>query len=232
MEKARVQKFIAGSGYSSRRKAEELISQGKVSVNGKKVSLGDHCFENDEITVLGKKLKIDVDSKTYYVLNKPSGFVCSNLDKFNSRTVFDIVKDKGLFSVGRLDKDTTGLLILTNDGDFAQKVIHPSSKLEKEYVLKLNKELDIKSWRNIEKGLVLDGYQLSNCKISKISKFEYSIIIFEGRKRQIKRVFEMKGYKVLNLHRERIGNLKLSLLKLKVGEFKKVNKEKLLRSLF
>lgn len=226
MEKARVQKFIALSGYCSRRKAEELIERGVVKVNGVISKLGDQCLPTDSIYVEGKKINFNVSDKVYIVMNKARGYVCSNEDKYNEKTVFDLLDKKdnkaGIFSVGRLDKDTTGLLILTNDGDFAQKVIHPSSKIKKEYIANLDRKLEDRDRISIEKGLVLDDIKLSTCKIKEIGEKLYLVSIWEGRKRQVRRMFEMKNYKVFSLRRVRIGNLDLKSFNLKIGEYKVV----------
>lgn len=227
MEKARVQKFIALSGLCSRRKAEELIEQDRVKVNGTISKLGDQCSPTDSIYVDGKKIKFDISDKVYIVMNKSKGFVCSNEDKYNEKTVFDLIDKRdfksGLFSVGRLDKDTTGLLILTNDGDFAQKVIHPSSKIKKEYIANLNRNLENKDKVNIENGLILDGIRLSSCKIKEIGDKLYLVSIWEGRKRQVRRMFEMKNYNIFSLRRVRIGNLDLKSFGLNIGEYKVVS---------
>lgn len=225
MIEERVQKYIQLSGLCSRRKAEDLIAKHKVKVNGKTVKLGDKCLPTDEIEVEGRKIKFKSDSKIYIVLNKPKGYVCSKDDPHNKETIYDLVpKNRSLFSIGRLDKDTTGLIILTNDGKFSQNVIHPSKKIEKTYELDLDKKLSEDDKLAIENGLILDGQRLSKCKIKHFKENRYQIKIFEGKKRQIRRVFEMKNYKVTKLNRVAIGNLKLSSFNIKVGNYKIVDK--------
>ncbi len=226
--RARVQKFISVSGYTSRRKAEELIREGRVKVNNEIVSLGDTCSETDEIKIDDVKISFDLKDKIYIIMNKPMGVVCSNDDPHNPSNVFDLLSKSdsksNLFSIGRLDKYTTGLIILTNDGEFSQKVIHPSSKIKKEYMLLLNKDLDDKDKNAIENGLVLDGYQLSKCVINEVGNKTYTISINEGKKRQVRRVFEIKDYKVINLKRTKIGNLELKKFNLEEGQYKIVKK--------
>lgn len=231
MEKQRVQKFIALSGYCSRRKAEDLIKSGKVVVNDEVVSLGFQCFENAKILVNGKKIKVNFNFK-YLILNKKKGYVCSKEDKFNKKTIYDLIKikDNSLFSVGRLDKDTTGLIIITNDGQFNQRVIHPSKKIAKEYLVELNSFLSEKKKIELENGIILDGYKLKPCSINLVEKNKFKIIIFEGRKRQIRRMFEQVGLKVINLHRKKIGNLDLG--NLKFGESLEVSKNFLEEKIF
>lgn len=228
MKKSRIQKFIALSGLCSRRKAEELIKTQKVRVNNKLVSLGDMCYPDDEIKVDGMKIRFDIDDKVYIVLNKKKGYTVTKSDELSRKTVFDILKEKdkrsNLFSVGRLDKNTTGLLILTNDGEFTQSIIHPSKKISKEYRVTLDKRINQKNKDKIEKGLVLDGYKLGKCKIELLENTKLIIKIYEGRKRQIRRIFEMVGYRVTNLHRFKIGDLNLDELNIKDGEYKLVEK--------
>lgn len=228
-QEARVQKFIAQSGYCSRRKAEILIEKGLVKVNGKTVSLGDHCLESDVVEVEGKQIETSLE-KIYIILNKASGYVTTRSDEFGRKTVYDLLKKEdmkmGLFTIGRLDKDTTGLLIITNDGEFSQKVIHPSSSITKTYSFILDKKLKDDDRRTIEKGLFLDARKLSPCKIRNMKNL-YEIEISEGRKRQVRRIFEMRGYEVRELKRVAIGGLRLDDFSLREGEYAKVRKEEL-----
>lgn len=236
MTKARVQKFIALSGLCSRRKAEELIEDERVMVNNKIVKLGDQCLPTDIIKVNNKVINFNLDDKIYIILNKPRGYVTTKNDEYGRETVFDLIKkdDKksNLFSVGRLDKDTTGLLILTNDGDLTQKIIHPSKKIAKEYEVELNKILEDSSKKRIEAGLILDDVKLSECKIERIAKKTYNVTIWEGRKRQIRRMFEQRYCKVRKLHRRKIGNLDLEKLNLNLGEYRLVTKDFLENNIF
>lgn len=233
MEKQRVQKFIALSGLCSRRKAEELIEKGRVKVNGKEISLGDHALPTDEIKVDNKKISFDLNDKIYILMNKPEGYVCTKSDEMGRKTVFDLIEEdtNNLFTVGRLDKDTTGLLIITNDGEFAQKIIHPSSKIKKEYIVYLDKKLEEKDRKAIEKGVQLEDVKLMSCVI-KDFKDKYLVKIWEGRKRQIRRMFEVKDYKVTMLERIGIGNLQLKKTGVKHGKYKKVKREFLEKNIF
>ncbi len=233
--KERVQKFISISGFASRRKAEDLIRNGRVKVNGKIINLGDKCFPNDLIEIDNKKINFNLNEKIYIVLNKKVGYTSSKSDEFNRKTIYNLLKPSdnksNLFSVGRLDRNTSGLIILTNDGGLSQRIIHPSKKIPKEYVIGLNKKLKNEDRLKIENGLILDGFQLSKCNIYPLGS-NYRIIIYEGRKRQIRRIFEMVGYEVISLKRTRIGNLNLNLLNLKEGEYKLVKKEFLEKNIF
>lgn len=225
----RVQKFIALSGLCSRRKAEELINQGRVKVNGDVITIGKTCLKSDKIEVDDKEIKFDLDDMIYIILNKSSGYVTTKSDEFGRKTIYDFLKKEdnksNLFSIGRLDKDTSGLLLLTNDGQFAQSIIHPSKKITKEYIVITNKELRCDDQKTLEKGVILDDYQLKPLEIRRIGKNKYVVIISEGRKRQIRRMFEQLDYQVINLHRIKIGNLDLKDFDLNFKEYKLVTRE-------
>ena len=155
MEK--IQKIIANRGYTSRRKTEELIMQGKVYVDGKKASIGDRIDENANISIDGKEI-VGTNNKVYFLLNKPRGVVSTVIDDKGRKTVVDFIDtDERIYPVGRLDYDTTGLIILTNDGDFANMLMHPSYEIEKTYVAKINKVLDKDDINKLKKGIVIDN---------------------------------------------------------------------------
>lgn len=232
MEKARVQKWIAKAGVCSRRKAEELIADGLVMVNGTLAKLGDQCLISDSITVSGKKIKVNVE-KIYLIMNKPKGFVCSKDDPYNPETVYDLILEKDgrnvVNTVGRLDKPTTGLLILTNDGEFNQKIIHPSSQVIKEYLAHLNDDIDDSDKKAIEKGLYIDDYRLSPCSLWRLAACKYVVKINEGRKRQVRKMFDERGFRVCDLKRTKIGALDLKDLDIPMGKYIKVSKEILMK---
>jgi len=232
MEKARVQKWIANSGCCSRRKAEELIENGLVKVNGKLAQLGDQCLQTDKIEVSGKSIKVE-QKQIYIILNKPKGFVCSKDDPYNPQTVYELIDEQDgknlVKTVGRLDKHTTGLLILTNDGDFSQKIIHPSSSIVKEYLAHLDTNLSEIDKKTIERGVQVDGYKLSPCKIWNLKANSYVVKINEGRKRQVRKMFEARDLKVMDLKRTKIGGLDLKDLNIPLGKYKVVSKEELMK---
>lgn len=223
----RLQKIIAESGYASRRKAEELIKNGKVIVNGKVVTeLGTKASFSDEILVEGKK--IEREEKEYYIFNKPRGVITSTSDDKSRRVVTDFFdSNKRLYPVGRLDYDTTGLLIVTNDGELANLIMHPKNEIEKVYVAKIEgviKGVDINKLKN---GVVLDGVKCVPKRV-KLKSFDkkanisyVELIITEGKNHEVKRMFESVGFNVIKLKRERIGFL--SLGKLQSGEYRKLN---------
>lgn len=223
----RLQKIIANSGYCSRRKAEELILAGKVIVNGEVVKeLGTKASEKDEILVNGNK--IFSEEKEYYLLNKPRGVVTTTSDDKNRKTVVDFIDtDKRIYPVGRLDYDTTGVLILTNDGEFANMIMHPKSEIDKVYIAKVEGIVNGEAVHKLEDGVNLDGVTVkaSRVKVRKIdNKANHSMVeitIHEGKNHQVKRMFEAVGYRVDKLKRERIAFLTTEGLG--SGEYRKLN---------
>jgi len=226
----RLQKVIANSGYCSRRKAEELIQAGKVVVNGEVVTeLGTKVSDKDEVLVNGNV--IGTEEKVYYLLNKPRGVVTTTSDDKNRKTVVDLIDtDKRIYPVGRLDYDTTGVLILTNDGEFANMVMHPSSNIDKVYVAKVKGIMNGEAVHKLEDGVSIDGVvvKASRVKVKKVdTKSNHSMVeitIHEGKNHQVKKMFEAVGYLVDKLKRERIAFL--TTMGLASGEYRKLsNKE-------
>ena len=223
----RLQKVIANSGYTSRRKAEELILEGRVKVNGKTVyELGIKVDNSDLIQIDGEILS--KDDKVYYILNKPRGVITSTTDDKNRKTVVDIINtDKRIYPVGRLDYDTTGLLLLTNDGELANKIMHPKNKTDKVYIAKVKGFFSKEKCLEMARGVYIDGRKTSKCfvKLKNYTKKTDSsiveVIIHEGRNHQVKKMFEAVGYNVLKLKRERVGFLTLDGLN--SGEYRMLN---------
>ena len=211
----RLQKVIANSGVASRRKAEELIKEGRVKVDGKIVTeLGTKVSKNNVIEV--DNIKISTEEKVYFVLNKPRGVVTTARDEHGRKTVVDLIDcGKRIYPVGRLDYDTTGLLILTNDGDFTNNITHPKNKIDKSYVAKINGILSISDIMSLKKGVLLDDGKTAPAKVkiksvdNKTKNSLIEITIHEGKNHQVKRMFEALGFEVLKLKRERIGFLTL-----------------------
>lgn len=223
----RLQKVIANSGLTSRRKAEELIVSGKVKVNGEVItSLGTKVKDNDEIEVNGNI--ISKEDKVYYILNKPRGVITSTSDEHDRTTVVNLIEDdKRIYPVGRLDYDTTGLLILTNDGELANKLMHPKNEIDKVYVAKINGMLNPKELMTLKSGVIIDGTKTRRARV-KIRKYDKNtdtsiveITIHEGKNHQVKKMFEAVNHEVLKLKRERIAFLDLTGLK--SGEYRKLN---------
>lgn len=226
----RLQKIIASSGICSRRKAEELILAGKVKVNGQVVSeLGLKFNEKAVIEVDGEI--VTKEEKEYYILNKPRGVLTTTSDDKNRKTVLDLIEtDKRIYPVGRLDYDTTGVLLLTNDGEFANMIMHPKNEIDKVYIAKVKGIMTGEAVHKLENGVIVDDclVKASRVKVRKIDiKTNHSLVeitIHEGKNHQVKKMFEKVGYLVDKLKRERIAFLTVDGLK--SGEYRKLtNKE-------
>ena len=211
----RLQKVIAQAGICSRRKAEELITNGLVTVNGKVVSeLGTKVSENDKITVNGKPL-FNKEKLVYLVLNKPRNTVATVSDDRGRKTVLDCIENikQRIYPVGRLDYDTTGVLLLTNDGDLAHKLTHPSKEIDKTYIATIKGEITKEDIELLEQGIMIDGKKTSPCKAN-LNKFNkeknksiVELTIHEGRNHQVKKMFEAIGKEVIKLHRDTFAGI-------------------------
>lgn len=227
----RLNKFLSNSGVASRRKCDELISQGKVFVNGKVVSeLGLQINEKkDKVMVEGKQIKLP-SSFVYIKLNKPKGYACTAHDEKGRKTIYELIDtDERLFSIGRLDYDTEGLILLTNDGDFANKVAHPKYAIEKEYRVTVEGQIKESELAVLRKGVVVDGERMPSAKVEFLSaddKFtKLSVVIDEGQNRQIRRMFEAIGKSIRLLKRVRIGQVRLGGLKR--GDYRDLTEDEL-----
>lgn len=225
----RVQKIISEAGLASRRKAEEFIKSGQVFINGRKAKLGDKADpKTDVVKVYGKIIK-PAEEKIYLVLNKPKGYVVSKSDPLNRKTVFGLLPKEyqnKLWNVGRLDFNTEGLLILTNDGQLTQELSHPKYEHEKEYEASVQEEVNDSQLENLRTGVDIPTGTTYPAKVKQKNGKIY-ITIHEGKKRQVRRMFEAVGLTVKNLKRIRIGNLNLPK-NLAPGQFVAVNKSDLL----
>lgn len=227
----RLQKVIANLGYCSRRKAEELIKEGKVLVNGEVVlELGTKVGKGDTIEVEGVSLDKNYNYE-YYLLYKPRGVVTSVSDDKGRKTVVDLINtNTRIYPVGRLDYDTAGILLLTNDGVMANGLMHPANKIDKVYIAKVDGILTGYDVKRLKNGLVIDGYKTSKChlKVRSVDKKKnrciVEIVIHEGKNHQVKKMIEAVGKKVLKLKRERFAFLDLGGLQ--AGEYRRLtNKE-------
>ena len=227
----RLQVFLSHNGVCSRRKAMDVIKEGRVQVNGR-------VCKEPSFGVDGQKDRVSVDGQSifkkryeYLVLNKPSGYVTTKGDRHAKQTVIDLLPSKlrHLHPVGRLDKDTEGLLILTNDGDVTHALTHPHHQIEKVYVVKLNYVLKLPEKMKFEKGVFIDGKRTLPAKVHKINRTEkstdYCVTIREGKKRQIRIMFARLGYKVLYLKRTQQGPIKIG--KVRKGDFRTLTKQEI-----
>ncbi len=224
----RLQKVIASSGYTSRRKAEELILQGKVRVNGiVEKELGTKVNGNDIIEVEGVTINRD-NPKLYYILNKPRGVITSVSDELKRKTVIDCINtDERIYPIGRLDYDTTGLIILTNDGELANLLMHPKNKIPKTYIAKIEGILDKNDITKMKQGIIIEDRKVDiiNFKI-KNKNFEKNtslveITIIEGRNHIVKKIFESLKHPIIRLSRIKIAFLNIN--DLKSGEYRRLS---------
>lgn len=219
MSLTRIQKTMASTGLYSRREADELIREGRVRVNGKVAVPGTKADPaHDSIKIDGKSLRVENKARRYLLLNKPRGYLTTTSDPEGRPTVMDLLPArlrKGLKPVGRLDLASEGLLILTDDGDFAQTVAHPSRGASKTYLVKVWKQPREKDLERLRRGILLDGRRTAPCEIDfhhatgrgEKANVWFTVILHEGRTRQIRRMFETVGHKVSKLRRVAIGTL-------------------------
>ncbi len=228
----RLNKFVASNGFSSRRKIDELITQGRVTVNGTTIVELGHKIdpEKDKVKVDGENVRTST-KKIYIILNKPKGVVTTVSDDRKRTTVIDLIKQKEkIFPVGRLDYNTTGLLLLTNDGELANKLMHPKSEIYKTYFVKLSKPLEEKHRIKLTGGIELEGKKTAPSKIRYPKKNNYQdlyISIYEGRNRQVRNMFEHYGYFVRELERTEYAGLQLGTMK--EGEWRKLTPDEVTR---
>lgn len=226
----RLNKYIAECGVCSRRSADTLIKSGKVYVNRKKVvDLGTKIDEtNDEVTINNEKIKKE-EKLVYLMLNKPKGYVTTSKEQFNRKSVMDLINlNLRVYPIGRLDMYTEGLLLLTNDGEFANCMMHPKNKVKKTYIVKVSGNITDDKIERLKKGVDIGGYITKPAQIrKKQNKDEIEIIISEGKNRQVRKMCDAVGLKVLNLKRIKIGNVNLG--NLKKGDFRFLTKEEILK---
>ncbi|MBR3422841.1 MAG: rRNA pseudouridine synthase [Ruminococcus sp.] len=220
MEKIRIQKMIADSGYCSRRKAEELISRGKVKLNGHPVKLGDKCGFKDIITIDGERIYMPRKKNLLYIMmNKPRGYVTTVSDELDRRCVMDLLDgvEERVYPIGRLDRNSEGLLLFTNDGDFANSIMHPSRHVSKTYRVTVRPDITDDQLVQLSEGIDIDGRKTMPASVVVKEKEQGRVVLLitikEGRNRQIRRMCEAVGLEVARLRRISIGPVKLGMLK-------------------
>lgn len=222
----RINQYIASAGVCSRRRADEMIEEGRVRVNGAVLtSPGYHVEEGDVVEVDGVSIK-PADKKVYYLLNKPAGYVTSTADKEGRPLVTELVPDEvRVFPVGRLDLNTTGLLILTNDGELSNRLMHPSNEFTKRYLVRAQGIVTRAEALKLEKGVDIGGFVTSPAEVHLLKHDRNStiaeIMIHEGKNRQVRRMFKAIGHPVLELSRTGLGNLEIG--RLAVGQCRKLS---------
>lgn len=217
-------KYISSTGICSRREAEKLIVEGRVTINGKPTQLGNRVFENDVVKIDGKPLK--TKPKTIYIaLNKPVGIVCTTDSKERKNIVKFVGHPQRLFPIGRLDKPSEGLIFLTNDGDIVNKILRAGNNHEKEYIVTVNKPISERFIKRMSNGIPILGTVTKKCKVEKLNETTFKIILVQGLNRQIRRMCEYLNYEVKSLKRTRIMNV--SLKKLKTGEWRELTAKEL-----
>lgn len=227
----RINKFLSSLGIASRRAIDKYIEEGRIKVNGVIASTGIDVTEDDEIYIDNKKIETNrIEKKVYFMLNKPLEVLSASSDDRGRKTVVDLIKtDKRIFPIGRLDYMTSGLILLTNDGELFNRLVHPKSEIYKKYYIKVFGEVKKEEIEELKKGVLLEDGKTLPAKVSGIkydkNKTSMYISIREGRNRQIRRMIEKFGYKVLMLRREKIGEL--SLGDLKEGKYRELTREEI-----
>jgi 23S rRNA pseudouridine2604 synthase len=218
----RINKFISEAGVTSRRKADQLIQEKKVSINGKIAVIGDQVNPGDDVRLNGKQLRT-VEELVYIALNKPRGITCTS-EKTTKGNIIDFINHPlKINHVGRLDKDSNGLILLTNDGDVINKILRAEYNHEKEYIVTVDKPITLEFLKEMSLGVKILGRKTLPCKIKQNSKYEFQIILTQGLNRQIRRMCEALGYQVKTLQRIRIMNIRLG--KLPLGRWRDLKKK-------
>ncbi len=220
-EGTRINKYLSEIGYCSRRQADKLIEQGRIMVNSKEAVMGYKVQKDDVIHVDGEKIKHKKSKRIFIALNKPKGVVCTTNAGVEENNIIDFIKFRErIFPIGRLDKTTTGLILLTNDGDTANKILKTAYNNEKEYLVRVNRPISEAVLKEMSEGVSILGKKTKKCKVEKLKSTEFKIILTQGLNRQIRRMCEYFDFRVLSLKRVRIMNIKLDV---KEGKYRLLN---------
>ena len=221
MKETRINKYLSEVGYCSRRAADKLIDQGRVTINGKVPLMGAKIVDGDKVCVDGKAVIKAKEAAVYIALNKPTGIVCTTDTRVEKDNIIDYLNyPKRVFPIGRLDKASEGLILLTNDGDIVNKILRARNNHEKEYIVYVNKKINADFVRKMSQGIPILDTVTRPCEIKKIGENCFKIILTQGLNRQIRRMCEYLGFKVTKLKRIRIMNIKLDM---KVGEYRNLS---------
>ena len=222
MDKKRINKYLSEVGFCSRRKADDYISDGRVYINGKPALLGSKVNIEDEISVDGEIIQYKDKKKVYIAFNKPAGVECTGNNKVKDNIIDFINHKERLFTIGRIDKQSEGLILLTNDGDIVNNVLRAENRKEKEYIVTVNKKITTEFIDKMRRGVRIMGKMTRKCFVKKIHENRFKIILTQGMNRQIRRMCEVLGYRVTKLKRVRIMDIHLDT---KVGEYRDLNNE-------
>ena len=222
----RINKYLSEAGYCSRRRADRLIDEGKVKINGKISEIGTKVEDDDRVEVEGQRIERSIKQKNIYLaFNKPVGIVCTTDRRVEPDNIIDFIKyPKRIFPIGRLDKSSEGLIFLTNDGDIVNKILRARNNHEKEYIVSVNRPIDREFIKAMSNGVEILETKTKNCVVKKLGPKKFKIILTQGLNRQIRRMCESLGYRVQSLKRIRIMNIKLDL---PIGKFRELSKEEL-----
>ncbi len=224
-ESIRINKYLSEVGYCSRREGDKLLEQGRIKINGKKPELGTKVKPGDVVTVDGKHIGKPRQTHTYIAFNKPVGIVCTTDTKVEKDNIIDFIRHpKRIFPIGRLDKESEGLIFLTSDGDIVNKILRAKNNHEKEYIVTVDKPINEYFLKGMAKGVPILDTVTQPCTISKLSKFKFRIILTQGLNRQIRRMSEYFGYRVRQLKRVRIMNVTLDM---PIGKWRDLTPEEL-----
>ena len=225
MKETRINKFLSEAGYCSRRAADKLLEAGRITINGEIPLMGTKIVEGDDVRVDGQKITRQKDDFVYIAFNKPIGIVCTTDTRVEKNNIIDYLNyPKRVFPIGRLDKASQGLILLTNDGDIVNKILRARNNHEKEYLVRVNKRIDKKFVADMSNGIPILDTITRKCKVEMLSPYQFKIILTQGLNRQIRRMCEYLGYHVTELKRVRIMNIKLDL---KIGKYRDITNEEL-----
>jgi len=225
MEKTRINKYLSEVGYCSRRAADKLLEEGRITINGKIPELGTKISDEDRIEVDGKPIRDPEEKPVYIAFNKPVGIVCTTDTKRERDNIIDFINhQKRIFPIGRLDKPSEGLILLTSDGDIVNKILRARNNHEKEYLVRVDKPINPKFLEKMRNGVPILDTITKKCEVEKIDDMTFRIVLTQGLNRQIRRMCEYLGYDVKKLKRIRIMNIKLDL---PIGKWRDLTEEEM-----